>query len=223
MEALKNIERKYLRMKGRVDFLRLIKNPSNTENIIRMGESLRKGAPPEQVKMFMEKIYDNPQLENAFQEKYWPHMPTFTEMEQMPEGSFGHEFTLFIKKWNLDKDVFPVANFDRREEYLTSRIYQAHDAWHVLTGYTPNVSDELALQAFGVGQYKQPISMLIISGGFIHILETEPERCDEVLATVTEGFTRGKAAKNLLTERVLERLADPIEEVRRDLGIIPRR
>lgn len=219
MGVLKMIERKYLGLKGRMYFLRLVKNPNNTHAIIRMSDALKKSTPPELIAQFMEKAYDDPKLDEAFQQKYWPYMPAFDELKKMPVGTFGNEFAQFITKWNLDKDIFPRPNFSTKSDYLLSRIYQAHDAWHVLTGYNPVIEDELALQAFGVGQYKQPISLLIISGGLLHILEKSPARAMEALSAISSGFERGKQAHNLLTSPLIERFADPIEEVRRDLGI----
>jgi ubiquinone biosynthesis protein Coq4 len=146
-------------------------------------------------------------------------MPSIAQLKAMPDASFGNEFAKFFEKWNLDPDFYPEPKLNTPSDYLLSRVYQAHDAWHVLTGYTPSVTDELALQAFGVAQYQQPISTLIITGGLLHLLNKDPESGVEALAAVTRGYERGKKAMNLFTTPVLERFADPIDDVRRDLNI----
>ncbi len=218
MEALKFMERKYYGWKGRLNFLRIVRDPNDTPAVLRMNAALQKSTSPEVVMRFMERAYADPKLEAAFAANYWPALPEFPVLEAMAPGTFGRALADFINKWNLDKDLFPPPNFSSRPDYLLSRVYQAHDAWHVLTGYDPVVEDELALQAFGVGQYKQPLSLLLVSGGLLHILDTMPERAEDALAAVAKGFERGRRAKNLLTEPVLERMGDPLECVRRELG-----
>lgn len=222
MGALNLVERKFFELKGRMGFWKLIRNPGDTPTIFQMNQDLKRGSPPERIAKLMEIAYRDERLEEAFNRQYWPEVPPFEVMERMPEGSFGRAYADFLKLYKLDRDLFPKPNFKSRPDYLLSRVYQAHDFWHVLTGYSSEIKDELALQAFGVGQYRQPISLLIISGGLIHILGKEPERAEEILTSICDGFERGKRAKHLLAEPVLERLMDPLEEVRRDLGLFPR-
>lgn len=223
MEAFKSIEQSYFGFKGKMEFLRLLKNPNDTRAIFRMSDAFTKASPPAMIDTFMKRAYDDARFERAYQEKYWPYMPSFDELQAMAPGSFGQEIALFIERWGLDKDIFPEPKFASRPDYLRSRVYQSHDAWHVLTGYTPSIEDELALQAFSVGQHKQPISLLIVSGGLLHILDTHPEQGLEALSAVTTGFERGKRAKNLLVHDVLERLNDPLDRVRKDLNIEERK
>jgi ubiquinone biosynthesis protein Coq4 len=219
MEALKRIERSYYKYRGQAKFLGLVKNPQDTQSIFEMNNYVKLSQPPEQIARLMSKVYSNPLMQQAYEEKYWPEMPTMQELKSMPEGSFGKEFANFFEKWNLDLEFYPEPHLDTPQDYLLSRVYQAHDAWHVLTGYTPGIADELALQAFGVAQYEQPISTLIITGGLMHFLQNDPESAVEALAKITKGYERGKKAANLLTSPVLERFAEPLDVVRRDLNI----
>jgi len=184
-----------------------------------MNESLRKSSTPEQIAQLMDVAYQDPVLCDAYERRYWPQIPGFHELWAMPDESFGRQYADFILRYNLDVDVFPQPVFSSRPEYLLSRIYQAHDAWHVLTGYTPAIEDELALQAFGAGQYHQPISVLIVAGGLMHILKCDPEKGEAALRAVSLGYERGRLARNLLTHPVLERMAEPLDLVRSDLGL----
>jgi ubiquinone biosynthesis protein COQ4 len=213
------LQRKYFEIRGLIDFAQFVRDPLNTERIFKMNLHLQKSASPELIEKMLANIFNDPQMEADFQNGYWPQMPTFDECAQMPDGSFGREYASFIERWNLDKDLFPKPILDQRNTYLLSRVYQAHDAWHVLTGYTTSLEDEMALQAFGVAQYRQPLSLLIMSGGVIHLLKTRPEKAEPLLEKISEGFTRGRQAKNLLTARSLEMMALPLEEVRAALRI----
>ena len=220
MEALNILKRKYFSLKSRMKFLKVVKDPANTTAIFEMNAALRKSLTPEVLEKMMDKAFADPVMQKAYEEKYWPHVPSFEELEQLPDGSFGKELANFIVRWNLDKDFYPAPKLGTRSDYLLSRYYQAHDSWHVLTGYTPALEDELALQAFGIGQYEQPISLVIISGGFLHLLNADPEKGAAALRLVAEGFQKGKSAKNFLTHPVLERLHEPLDQVRKDLNII---
>lgn len=219
MEAFKSIGQSYFNFKGKMEFLRLLKNPNDTQAIFRMSDAFTKATPDDMVERFMKRAYEDERLERAYQEQYWPDVASYEKLQLMPERSFGRELATFIERWSLDKDIFPAPQFASRPDYLRSRVYQAHDAWHVLTGYTPSVIDELALQAFSVGQHKQAISLLLVSGGLLHILDTSPEMATEALDAIIVGYERGKRSKNLLVHPVLERLEDPLDVVRSDLNI----
>jgi ubiquinone biosynthesis protein Coq4 len=216
------LQRKYFEFRGLIDFAKFVRDPLDTERIFKMNLHLQKSASAELIDKMLANIFNDPQMEADFQCGYWPNMPTFEECEKMPEGSFGREYANFVDRWNLDKDLFPKPILDERQTYLLSRVYQAHDAWHVLTGYTTSLEDEMALQAFGVAQYRQPLSLLIMSGGVIHLLKTRPEKAEPLLEKISEGFRRGKKAGSLLTARILEKMERPLEEVRSELGLTPR-
>jgi ubiquinone biosynthesis protein COQ4 len=219
MGALNSMGRKYHEVVANLNFFQVIKDPRNTEAIFRMNEAFKHSRTPEFIEKLLEHVYANPKIETAYQEHYWPEVPSFSELETFPEGSFGHELSLFIKKYGLVEDFYPAAKMESRQDYLLSRIYQSHDAWHVLTGYDTSVEQELALQAFGVGQYGQALSALIISGGLIHLLKEHPEKSQEYLGLIVQGFERGERARKLLAEPVLERLREPLALVRQDLNI----
>lgn len=222
MAALQMLKRRYFELRGKADFLRLVRDPSSTDVIFAMTESLRKATPPEQFTRYMEIAYRDPRMEAAYQRKYWPKLPARDELRAMPPASFGHELAIFADRWNLDFDLFPEPKLENKSDYILSRMYHAHDAWHVLTGYDTSVPDELALQAFGVAQNKLSLGLLLVTGGLLHILNNDPERGERALGLIVEGYARGQAARQLLIEPVFERLEEPLEKVRADLGLIPR-
>lgn len=219
MGALRQLHRKYSGVRGLFDFMSLVRDPQDTTRIFALNRHLKDSKQPEWLEKMLASVYADPDMNKAFTLHYWPRLPEFEEMQNLPEGSFGREYATFVIRNNLDKDLFPAPVFSDKTDYLTSRIYQAHDFWHVLTGYTTAIEDELALQAFGVAQYHQPLSALIVSGGLLHILRENPENAELALEKISEGFTRGRRAKNLLTSNVLEKLGEPLIEVRAELNL----
>lgn len=220
MSAITATSRAFYNLKARYHFWKFVKKPTDTIGIFEMTEAFQKGAHPQVVSTLLKPLLEIETIRAAYESKYWIQIPKLNELGDYPANSFGYAAYEFFKRYDLDPNLFPEADFSSPQSYLTSRLYQAHDFWHVLTGYSTGLEDELALQAFGVGQYKQPISLMIIAGGLIHLLEKTPERAENILAAIAQGFERGGKTRNLLTERVLERLADPLEDVRRDLNIV---
>lgn len=206
-------------LKAKYHFFKFVKNPTNTSSIFDMTNSFQKAAHPELVKTILKPLLENSQIKNDYENRYWPAVPSFTELKNFPTKSFGREAANFFESYQLQPDFYPAPDFSTPQNYITSRIYQAHDFWHVLTGYDTTLEHELALQAFGVGQYKQPISLTIIAGGLLNLLRHSPEKSGRVLELISQGFNRGMKAQNLLTAPVLERLGDPVEQVRKDLQI----
>jgi len=187
-----------------------------------MTEAFHKSAEPQDVEKLLRPLMEIPAMKQAYEERYWYQVPSLEELRGFPEGSFGRAAAEFFDRWGLDLDFYPEPDLSTPESYVTSRVYQAHDFWHVLTGYDPSLEGELAVQAFAVGQNTLPIAVVIVGGGLVNFIQNSPERAMEIMTIVTEAFQRGKAAKNFLAVPILERLAEPLENVRRDLGIKPR-
>ena len=220
--ALQFVETRYHAAKSWYSFFRFVKNPESTEQIFSMAQEFKKASTHETVDKMISKVYADPDFQSAYDKKYFPRMPSIEELQAMPENSLGQSFYQFIMNWNLDINLFPSEDASDRSQYFLSRIYQSHDVWHVLTNYGTSLEDELALQAFTVGQNRQPLSLLLVSGGLIHLLQKDAEKSYQYLTAITDGFHRGSQAKNLLIHPLIERMRDPLEQVRRDLNILPR-
>jgi len=209
-----SIYHKLEKLKGQWQFIKFINNPLDTKGIFKMTRSFQNSAPPEMIDRVLSPAVKNSGLPQDFEDHRWYHIPKMKDLAQYPEGTFGYEAAAFFKKNNLDENLFPKADFSSFPAYVTSRVYQSHDFWHILTGYSIELIDELALQAFAVGQYRQPLSLLIIAGGIIHILQKHPEKSAEIMNALFEGYLRGQQAEFLIDKNIFEWLDKPLEEVR---------
>jgi ubiquinone biosynthesis protein Coq4 len=215
------ITQKLSHLKGNFYFLRFIKNPYDTEGIFKMTKSFHKSAPKELIEKVIGPLLEKSNIEKDYNNRVWHTHPKMSELATYPKGSFGHEVYLFFKANNLDEDLFPAPDFSEVASYITSRVYQTHDFWHVLSGYSVDLIDEMALQAFSVGQFKQAMGMTIIAGGIIHILQKHPENAFEIMNAITEGYERGQKSKLLLDINIFEYLSQPLVDVQRQFGIVP--
>jgi ubiquinone biosynthesis protein COQ4 len=137
-------------------------------------------------------------------------------LRALPEGTLGRAYIRYLDDNKLDPDMFQAPpGLPTALAYVSKRLRQSHDVWHVLTGYRPDVPGEIALQAFTYAQTKAPASGLIAVAGALRWM---PQRRGLVRETI-RGYRRGKRASFLGSipwERHWDR---PLSEVRRELGI----
>ncbi len=217
MTALEMTSRKFYSVKAKYHFLRFMQDPTKTEDIFHMTKAYQKSSEPERVEALLKPLLSIPELRKAYETRYWYQVPALEELNQYPAGSFGKAAADFFNQGGLDIDFYPEPDFSSAESYFTSRVYQAHDFWHVLTGYDTSLEGEIAIQAFMTGQNCMPLSVVIIAGALTHFIENHPEKATSIMRTITEAFHLGERSKNLMAVPVLERLKEPLEQVRRDL------
>ena len=82
----------------------------------------------------------------------------FEALAAMPDGTLGREFVRFLRGHGISPDSFrhPVDYFEDVPAYVTLRLRQTHDLWHLLTGYPPTTCGELVLSAFIFAQVGAP-------------------------------------------------------------------
>ena len=142
----------------------------------------------------------------------------FDALGRLPADTLGGAFARHLTANGLSPDIFKAPPGVPAEiAYLGQRMRQSHDIWHVLTGYTTAVDDELALLAFSHGQSKMPGPAVLASVGAIRFFPRYPG----VFRKVLDGYRRGRDARSLLTVRWEELWQTPLAEVRARYGIRP--
>lgn len=200
-------------------FFQLVQDPGRTELIFKAIDIVSKDRHEPLVVKLLEEIYEKPGLNDLYQEKYVGTLPTLEALSKYPVGSFGYVYYKHMSENNLAAELFPRFDPQDRLDYVNLRMYQEHDLWHALLGYGISVEDELAVQAFSAAQLQTPFSVMLIAGGLLHLLKSEPIRAVTAIREVAEGFERGQKSQFLLGFRLDEHLAKPIEDVRRICGI----
>jgi ubiquinone biosynthesis protein COQ4 len=150
-------------------------------------------------------------------------------LEAMPEGSFGRAYLEFMDRAKItgvglvsaqDARYDPNGTFDLDPDrrYVSDRMRDMHDLWHVLTDYGPDDTGEIANLWFSVGQFGNPGMAFIAFFGAIG------GRIDETFSWhryCYKAYLRGKRARRLISEPLEEMLELPLDEVRRRLEIAP--
>jgi len=147
-------------------------------------------------------------------------------LESLPQGSLGQAYARFTKVEQITADGLTEASVEGREEEREMSAAQikyherqrdAHDLWHVSTGYGRDPLGELCLLAVTWRQLGNLGILVIIFFGYMVSRKDAPGL--GIGAAIREGFRLGKAAKGLPGADWETLLTRPLEEVRRELGI----
>jgi ubiquinone biosynthesis protein COQ4 len=166
------------------------------------------------------------QVAQLCRERYIGRPCTPAELIKYPPGSLGHELAVAMMANGYDpafyRDFYgdEPPKFENDEEYLRFRVRQTHDIVHILTGFSmTEFPGELGMQAFNAAQTRRPFSIGLLGFGMIRII-LEPGELPRTLHQVAKGFAMGYAARSLLGKRFEEEWAKPVEQWRRELGIV---
>ena len=147
-------------------------------------------------------------------------------LESLPEGSLGGAYARFTQVEQITADGLTDASIEGRDEERDMSAAQikyherqrdAHDLWHVSTGYGRDPLGELCLLAVTWRQLGNLGILVIILFGFMVSRKDAPEL--GIGAAIMEGFRLGKAAKGLPGADWEHLLTQPLDEVRATLGV----
>ena len=102
---------------------------------------------------------------------------------------------------------------------LEKRARETHDIWHVATGYGLDQEGEVGLSAFYVAQMSSPLNAIVLGVAFFIVVFRQPKRMNELMETITRGWTMGKAASPLFAVKWEELWERPLADVRRELRL----
>lgn len=147
-------------------------------------------------------------------------------LESLPQGSLGRAYARFTEVEQISADGLTEASVEGRQEMRElsaaqikyhERQRDAHDLWHVSTGYGRDPLGELCLLAVTWRQLGNPGILLIILFGYLSSRKEAPGL--GIGKAIMEGFRLGKAAKGLPSAEWERLLTLPLPEVRAELGI----
>jgi ubiquinone biosynthesis protein COQ4 len=135
----------------------------------------------------------------------------------LPNDTLGHAYAHFLRSRGLTPEVFvpPREIRDEGKRYISQRLRQTHDLWHVVSGYDTDIMGEVEVQAFTLGQLLTPFAFFVVLGG----IAQAPSARSELLRRVARAFRRGRSAKPLSYRAWERRFVMPLREVRAELGL----
>jgi ubiquinone biosynthesis protein COQ4 len=147
----------------------------------------------------------------------------------MPEGSLGRAYLAFMDRAHITGSGLVAAqdaghdpngafDLDPDRRYVSDRMRDMHDLWHVLTDYGADDTGEIANLWFSVGQFGNP-GMAFIA--FFGAIGGKPDESFAWWRYCYRAWVRGKRARRLVSEPIEAMLELPLEEARLRLNIAP--
>ncbi|MCB1700335.1 MAG: hypothetical protein H6985_09690 [Pseudomonadales bacterium] len=201
----------------------LIADPDNTGEVFKIIQAL-KGA---SLARAVARLRDIPEGAQLLREKpaILPLLSDRPALRALPEGSLGRAYLAFVESQQLSADGLVAASEEAprggertaEENWLGNRLRDIHDLQHVLCGYGRDELGELCLLAFMNAQTPSRGIAFIIFMGRRTFRQQAPHI--DVDACVEEGRRTGEAARWFATVNWEQRLAQPLDALRAELGI----
>ena len=201
----------------------LIDNPESTGEVFKIIQAL-KGASLSRAVSRLESIPEGRELLRR-KPQILPVLTDREALRAMPEGSLGRAYLAFVESQYLSADGLVEASEEaprgdeRSEEaiWLANRLRDIHDLQHVMCGYGRDELGELSLLSFMCAQTPNRGIAFIIFMARRKFRQDAPQF--DVDACVEEGRHTGCTATWFATVNWEERMDEPLEQLRAELGI----
>ena len=204
---------------------RLLRDPDDTGQVFKILEALKGNS----LGLAHKRMQLDPRGQQLLEEQ--PNIVSVLNDREallaMPEGSIGRAYYDFVHREGLSADGL-IASSDeaprfekmgRNERWLGDRLRDIHDLQHVMTGYGRDTLGELCLLSFMTTQTPSRGIDFIIFMGRTKGQKENPDL--DLKSLVREGREIGQSADWMLFTRWEDRLHEPLEKVRAELGFIP--
>jgi ubiquinone biosynthesis protein Coq4 len=142
------------------------------------------------------------------------------KLKLLPEDTLGHAYATHMISNKLDPHFFGrKVDVGDASRYLF-RVRQTHDLWHVVTGFSTKVEDDLGLQAFLYAQVRSPLAPVLIGAAILRAGLRNYPNTFQIIDRIFQGWEMGKAAKNLYPIKWDDEWATPLAELRSKYNII---
>ncbi len=142
------------------------------------------------------------------------------ELSRYPQGTLGREYAQHMKANHIKPLNISFAQEEiARRNVFALRYVVTHDILHVLLGFDTSYAGEMGVLAFNVAQnYIQSLKISFWLARFVYPILV-PWQFKAISANLKKGQQMAKQADYLLSYRFEEHWAEPIDEVRKKLGL----
>jgi ubiquinone biosynthesis protein COQ4 len=169
-----------------------------------------------------DRLKADPAIQALVKDQYWGHWPKAKELADLPAGSLGHVYGVFLTSQGLSELPAPVLSKEMASDdaYLQLRIRSTHDLWHVIAGLPITMAGEAAANGLTTEQLRWPGSALLIAADLVHrVSDADEVTAVDVGVAIAYGLNLGATAQPLLAQRWEEGWETPLQTWRDALGI----
>jgi ubiquinone biosynthesis protein Coq4 len=201
-------------VRGWVSALRLFVDPSQLERVFEMDRDLSQESIQKRVALLRQDETARRALDDRRRLVIEP-----ATLARLEEGTLGREVAEFLRKNGLDPKNIPTLPAESDEEYFSAHLYETHDLWHVVTGFSTDVAGEIGLQAVYAAKFQGKLAMLIVGGGLLQAAVRAPHDFGRRVDAIVRGWRIGRQARTLFGVDWATLWGVPLADVRRELGI----
>jgi len=141
-------------------------------------------------------------------------------LRALPEGTVGRAYARLLDENGLYPLTMSAPIKERfAENPYALRYTTTHDLFHALTGFPTTPAGEIGLYAFMIAQGFANGSVARLWGSAAIYAVLMPLHTPGIVQNVQVGLSMGKEAKILIEEPLEELLSEPLDAVRRRLGL----
>lgn len=198
-------------------FMGVAKDIERTDDIFALSEKI----PDAIFDAYIAEMEKDERIRESFRRKHIIEKFDLDLLLLLPKGTLGYEYASFMRERGLAPDFYPQRETLTKAGYFRLHVYQTHDIWHIITGFSASPPGELALMAFYYKQFPLPTPILVLSAGLLNILLSGAKDGHARLEGISLGWQLGRDARALFGVNWEEYWEVPVEEVRREFGILP--
>ena len=201
----------------------LIANPENTGEVFKIIEALKGGS----LARAVARMAADPQGSALLRRKpaILPLLGDREYLRALPPGSLGRAYLDFVESQSLSADGLVAASEEAPREleknpdelWLANRLRDIHDLQHVMCGYGRDELGELSLLAFMCAQTPNRGIAFIVFMARRKFRQDAPDI--DIDTCIAEGRRTGERARWFATVDWEQRLAEPLDKVRAELGV----
>ena len=204
---------------------RLLRDPDDTSQVFKVLEALR----GDSLSRALSRMSSDERGQRLLEEQ--PNIVKVLNdrdmLASLPEGSIGRAYYDFVHAEGLSADGLIASSHEaprfekigQNLRWLGDRLRDIHDLQHVMTGYGRDTLGELCLLSFMTTQVPSRGIDFIIFMGRTKGQKENPEL--DLKSLVREGREIGQSAEWMLFTCWEDRLHEPLDKVREELGFIP--
>jgi ubiquinone biosynthesis protein COQ4 len=202
-------------------FFKLVSDPNNTMLVFELQEQLLKASTPENTRQVVEMLKQDPVLGPMLEERYLSPDYEVKDLANSKPGTLGYAYYRHMHDNGFTPDFFPPVKPVDELTYFELRMRQTHDIWHVITGFSPSVEDEVGLQAFYAAQLNSPFNMTLVAAGVLHAAIRNQQLIGPIMEAIKLGWDQGKTARPIAAAKWEEMWERSLEEIRREYNVKP--
>ncbi len=194
----------------------LLRDPSQTESVYDVEDGLRHSKATQQAVDF---VKSKPEIAQLIAERYTPPKVDMEFLLKLPEDSLGYTYASYIKESGFDPNFYRQIEVEDDVSYVLLRMRQTHDIWHIVAGFTTDVTGELGLKAFELAQTHRTMAAVLLAGGLLSTLFKSPENLDRLLDHIAVGYRMGTKTRPFLAQKWEDNWEKSLAVWRNELGV----